>query len=669
MNKCFKLGYTLCVSFLFLINIKAYSKQLDTLIFKSDFEKKVFTDYLKSKSVDPIDLLIAINYGDGKVTTKKSFNNFCQELEQAGIQKLSKKKQVNLISKKIRENYTRRYVEDVYFSDLFESGNCNNITSIALYALVFQHFNIDYVIQKTPIHFYIIADSKGSKLEIETVLPTNQKVYDLAFKQNFINYLKDFGKITDFEYSTLPVNVLFEKYYLKADKIDIYQLVSLQYLNWGLKFYNSFIFAEALNYIEKAELLSSDISIKFLKRSILIYMLSDESNSKEYKGVTLSKYLNDNFKNSISLDYSKEYFKNVSNELVINHPRINDYIKYYKDFITALSDSINKTEFEQNYNTFLGYYHYTNLNYQKALYYYGNAYKCNAENVYTKQTLLELLIKNITPQNDLFDPLDKIDSLRLYFVKYPYVKDNEAVQQLFFFFYLQTIKNYLEVGYLKNVIEYIDQLEVFINGLNIYGISNSEIIARIYKEISSYYYREHNYKMAEEYINHGLKKFPNSRLLLQTLEDIKDFEVYAVKNNYDVNNSTKMLDLEAYNILVSKANKNRSAINSNLDKILTNGKWRVESVVVNNKIVSLPSREKLELHFFKDNKAIIKEWKIDKECTWSYDNRKNVLVATDSSESIVLKIMIYEIDEKMIKSVMYFNDSDDKIILFIKSID
>ncbi len=278
MIKTYYLKYILIV-FLFIC-FKANSKQLDTLIFNNDFEKKTFLEYINTNKVDPLSILISINYTNRSELVIVKMNDFYKTLEDNGIRNLSKKKQIKEIYKKVHATFFQKYSEEVAFSDIFSNGNYNCVTGSALYALVLQHFNIEFLIKKTPVHVYLIADPQGDQVAIEaTASIKGLIVYDERFKKNYVDYLKENKLISENEYKTNSIDELFEKNYSKAVTIDLIQLTALQYYNKGIFQFNLPDYKESLKSLEKAELLFSDNSIKFMKNNALVNILSEQNNT------------------------------------------------------------------------------------------------------------------------------------------------------------------------------------------------------------------------------------------------------------------------------------------------------------------------------------------------------------------------------------------------------
>jgi len=654
------LRYKILVPIFLFICLNANSDPVDSTVFNNNYEMKVLLNYISVKKEDPLKLFIAINYNAKSEEIIERLTVFYMNLEKNGIRSLNKKKQIKEIYKKVHSTFFQKYTEEVYFSDIFTNGNYNCVTASALYALVFDHFNIDYSIKKAPEHVYLIADPNGEQIAIETTLPANGLfVYDDRYKKGYVDYLSENKLISENEYKTKSIDELFEQNYNQRASINLYQLAALQYYNFGVVYYNSLNYNDALKCFEKAELLYDDKAITFLKSATLQNILNEQNSKKKYSGKTLAKYLNANKKSSTTIDYADNIFSVVSNELVINHPNVSEYKQYFNDLITSLSDSINKNDFYHTYNELLGYYYYTSSDLQKSLYYFSNAYKFNSENIRTRQAITEIVSKYLIFDNDYEN---RIDSLELYIQKFPFVASNNMVQQFLVYSFSRTITNNFEMGNIGKGKHYLERFEVFIKG-NLFKDASSEHIGGLYKSIYSYYYRIHNYIKAEEYLKRGLELVPNSNELQSTYNYFqsskKELLEWARKNNYSTKDESMSLDNESVSVLNSVAKTNRENVNFVINKYLKKKQWKLESVAVGDKILKFSAKEQVIFSFTTDKDVKIKDEKTLDSGTWSYDKNESMLKIKNSKDLGIMYIMIYEADSVTIKSVV--NNEKDAI--------
>lgn len=646
---------------------KSYSKSVDSLIFSNDFERKIFTKYCSGEKVDPIDILISIDYTSKSELIKVKLTIFFESLEKSGFKQLSKKKQIKDIYKKVHSTFLQKYTEEVVFSDIFINGNYNCVTASSLYALVFDHFNIDFQIKKTPVHVYLIADPKGEQIAIETTLPNKGLVvYDDRLKKGFVEYLKDNKLISENEYRTNTIDALFEKNYTKAATINLTELTSLQYYNNGITLYQAEKYEDAANSFEKARILYSESTIKFMQSNSLVSLLSEQNRTKKYNGITLAKYINENKKSATSLEYTNDYFSNVSRELVINHPNISVYNTYYSEFINNLSDSIDRKEFNQLYSDLLGYYYYTTSEFKKAIKHFGDSYKLNPENIQTKQALQDLILKSIS--SDKLSE-NRVDTLIKYIQVFPFILNNTNIQQMVGYVFVGAFDEILNGSRLANERVYLDKIynSILNSKLN---ETNPDIVSYIYSQMASTYYRYHFYESQEDVLKKGLELVPNSATLASNLRIFQatknELMEWARTNKVSTKPKPYSLDNESLSALKIIGNRNRSTINSNIDKFLKNSKFLLESMVIGNKINKLPTNEQVTFTFEKDGVASIYADKEVIKGTWVYDVKTSTIKLYDNKDKVNTYLEIYEFDGEILKVIMYIEGQSEKLISILK---
>lgn len=665
MNKPICIGYKLLVSFLLLMSIDGYSKPVDTLIFTSDFEKSIFLDYINSKKFDPINFLISPNYSVGSESVRTSLNNLFKSLDDSGIKLLNKKKQVKAIYKKVSNEYLKKYSEESVFSDIFANESYNNISASALYALIFDHYNIEYSIKRTIVHIYLIADPNGEKINIEVSNPTSGlAVFDDKMKKSFVDYLKNNNLISDYDYKKNTVDRLFEVFYNKASTINLVQLTALQYYNWGVMQFKSFVYSEALRNLEKAEIINPDESTKILKNLSLYNLINEEPSSNKYSGKNLAKFLNENYKNFLSLSFVKEYFKAITIELTVNHPNITAYEKYYTDFKAYLIDSAANSEIDQNYYFYSGCYYYLVLNdTQKSMYYLDISHKINPEHIYTQKAIAELVDKIITPKNENYDTETMVDSLKQFLTKYTFLKRDQKFVYELIDLYKYTVFSYIEIGQFKKANQLLDELDLFIKSLSL-NDNVDNFICVIYSQVSGYFSSLKLFDLSINYLKSGLEKYPNSNVLSTALN-----EIYEVSPKYK--NSKKGclgLDPESYSVLRIMADNRRNTINLNVDKFLNKFCWKMELYTFENQIRTFPIKEQVTLKFDASNDVKIKTAKGSINGRFVYNKKNNTLEVKNNKDSLMLRLLVCDIDSTMLKTVRYSVENDIKILTMFKKV-
>ena len=669
MKNTYLITFTSITIFSLFFCSKTLSKQVDTLIFNSTYEKITFLNFVNNPRVEPINLLLSINNANKPESIIESLNDFLKSLEKSGIRNFTEKKKIKEISKKVNSTFLKKYTSTVLFSDIFTNGNYNCITASALYALVFDYFNVNYSIKKKPQDVYLIADPNGEQVVIESDNPSkNFTVNDEQYKKSYVDYLRERRLISEDEYKSYTISDLFDKTYNQTISISLYQLAAIQYYNSGVLSAMSSDFQESLKYLEKAELLSHDYSIGFLKNNVLINILSYQNNTKKYSGTTLAKYVNTNPNVSSSLDYATNYFKVVTNELVISHPIINSYTKFYSEFLSTISDSVNKNDFSQNYYDALGFYYYTSANYPKSLFYFANSYKLNNENIAVKQAILELIGKSY---NNPANMEDAIDSVELHVQKFPFLLENANFQQMLIASYMSTLIVYFEKGNFTKGRQILSRFEKCVRD-NKLTDSYPDKVSNIYWQLSSYFYRTHYYENQEEILRRGLEILPNSKELQASLKSFESSKAelmeYARKNHYPTKDKPYSMDSESIKVIKEVASKNRNNINLNVEKFLKGRKWRLESIAIGDRIIQLEKKEQVIFTFENENIVTIKDNSGESTGIWSYNKNESTIKFYDNKDKETTNVLIYDLDDTTLKAIMYNDNDPKKIISILKSI-
>ena len=195
------------VSSLFLTYSNSFSQ------YSSKFEDGVFNQFRKD-SANTYDLLNAVNYKEELYAKgKRQINAHINSLKSQNLHLKPLKKQIQTIYKSSHSKFFSKYEAEAYFNEIFENGNYNCVTASALYALIFDAFNINYAIKETPTHVYLIADTSNLQTLIESTLPGSGVVtYNEKFKKDYIEYLNANKIISDKEYKNSTTEELFRTY-------------------------------------------------------------------------------------------------------------------------------------------------------------------------------------------------------------------------------------------------------------------------------------------------------------------------------------------------------------------------------------------------------------------------------------------------------------------------
>lgn len=184
------------------------------------------------------------------ITTKASPKNFSSFLEQIDKKKHAFKHEkdlVRFIFYRTHQKFLKNFQAESSFGELLTVGNYNCLTGTALYALLFEHFNIDYTITETNHHIFIIVKVDGTEILIETTDPVEGFVDDPE---------KIKVRLNDYKNNTLPNanrdGVRYEFSFNLWEAVTLEELTGLLYFNSAVKAYNQQNWIEASALLVKA---------------------------------------------------------------------------------------------------------------------------------------------------------------------------------------------------------------------------------------------------------------------------------------------------------------------------------------------------------------------------------------------------------------------------------
>ncbi len=496
--------------FVFLVN--GYCQ--DSTQFKSNYEEQIFTKLADSISVDPLEIMIALDYQEGNdVDIPKQIKELYNSLNPEKLRTKSKKKQIKTIYSEIHDAKLNKYVIDADFNSLFTRGEYNCVSATALYALILDEFKIDYEIRETPTHVYLIADPKDEKILIETTLPTQGTItFDYKTQKEYVIYLKSNKLISEEEYENNPIEKLFDQYYDQNKVINSTQLAALLYYNKGVENYNEEKYFEGAYYIDKAfQVYPSSSTIQFMYNYALLNVLIKIESNKEFNPKYLAKFLNVNEAGSQFEALGLAHFNFVGNELMVVHPEIEAYKNYYEQFKTAIDTAKNISDFEFNYRSRLAYTYEVQRQYPEALQQLKISHEVNPENLEIKESIYNVAIKHMADDKN---HKENIDSLEKYMELFEVLENNPTIQEYYNYCQVKVIIECINYGNINNCLDQLSSYEGKLKS-NPTIKYNADHLAEMYLSLADYYYNQRNYGKVNSTINRGLAFEPTSLRLLE----------------------------------------------------------------------------------------------------------------------------------------------------------
>ncbi|NBW38731.1 MAG: hypothetical protein EBR30_27665 [Cytophagia bacterium] len=185
---------------------------------------------------DPVkaDPLLGFLYTDIAVKADpRNFSSFLQQLDKKKHSFKQEKELVRYIFYKTHQKFLKNFQTESSFGELLASGKYNCLTGTALYALLFEHFDLDYSIIETNHHIFIIVKADGAEILIETTDP----IEGFVDKPEKIQ-----ARLNEYRNNNIPntsrEGVRYEFSFNLWEAVTLEELTGLLYFNNAVKAYN-----------------------------------------------------------------------------------------------------------------------------------------------------------------------------------------------------------------------------------------------------------------------------------------------------------------------------------------------------------------------------------------------------------------------------------------------
>jgi hypothetical protein len=205
--------------------------------------------------------------GSHTLTSKKTLNEYVQDLRAVDgsqnsvpdlakfVIKLEEKelrkdnlKFCRLLFQKTRQEFLRQYTQYASFTETLNKGRYNCLTGTALYAILLDHFGIEYSVIETNYHIFLLASTAEGTALFEATDPVNGFVTGQAeidkriqqYKRNTIQQTAGTNK----KYYEYNVNLYQE--------VNLSEIVGLLHYNFSIEAYNQQNFGRAIEHLDEA---------------------------------------------------------------------------------------------------------------------------------------------------------------------------------------------------------------------------------------------------------------------------------------------------------------------------------------------------------------------------------------------------------------------------------
>lgn len=480
------------------------------LKYNSAFERQAFADYI-AKKPDYFALFLAV---DESVTSEMYVNwkaSFDKTLATLDVQYATKKKndkRARFLYDKVHSSFLTKYEEINMFSQIFQNGVYNCVSATALYSLVFERFSIPYSIQERPTHVYLVAYPNEDRVQIETTTPVGgYRIFDQAFKQQFVKKLTEYKLISSSEYQTQSVDDLFDKYFFNNEVVNIGQLAGIQYYNSALSYADKGEKEKALEQFEKYYFLYPSEKARFLIFSLtaeIFNSLTYDNDKKAQYLVRLCKFTRE----GITPDAITSEFYRIT-QLVFM--QTGDRVKYEKIYSLLMDNITNKdvrSQLTYIYNYENGRILYNQNRYNDATPYFEKALAAKPNSV----DMSNLFIGNLTLiRKTSKDKKAFVVQLQQYAEKYPGLQEDNNFFELMGSVMLEIFGTSYEKGNIPDGEKYRLMFEDLIaKNPNAATDAVSYEIGRAYSAACVYYFKRNNRAKAKTFVDKGLTYDPDS---------------------------------------------------------------------------------------------------------------------------------------------------------------
>ncbi len=491
----------------------------DSSVFTSAYEKEVFEQWSRAEKVADIRFFLALDYKTSYADIEDRLQTDFEELKTLVAKQSKVNKKIQRIYTWVHKKYFSRYNEKAFFADIFNGGDYNCVTATALYALAFEACGLPYTIKATQNHVYLVADPGTTSFVIETTTPIQGvTAYDQDFKSRYVKHLRDSKLIGQEEFQQQSTDALFAKYYLTHTDIPLRELAGLHYYNQSVFAVQNEQLALALPSIEKAILLTQQPAVGFLQAAIILDLLGEEEQKKNYNGRLLARLMQLNLKNEEGFEMAINHFQAVSERLIIEKNDLPTYENYAKNVLDGLADSAQIENIRMHYYAYTGVHYAENQSYAEGLSRFQQALLRGPDNLRLRSNTTSVVQRHWL---QLYPFTKRVDSIDVHLASLPHLVREPQVREMVLASYARVIVPPFEEGRPQEGMKYFKRLEVLLRKYPELG-DNGDLIGGIYGQVSAHYVRAGQYGKAKETLNQGLALSPGAEELRNRLRTIRE---------------------------------------------------------------------------------------------------------------------------------------------------
>lgn len=529
--------FSFLLIYLFLASTFLFSQTTlitDELYFHSELEQQAFQ--LTSHDLEEhIIQLLAVNEGmnaDDVERVKSKLEQHFKVLEAKGVRNKKIKKATQIIFDITHGAFLQKYEFYAEFHQIFENGVYDCVTASALYALIFDHFDIPYEIREVPSHVYVIAYPETENIIVETTDPING-VFSID-KEKYIEELIGMKIISQQEAKAKSVNELYKIYVEEDNKaINMKQLVGDLYYNASILAAQDDNHYRTYAYLKKAQaiydkkmarlsemntllLLAQKSNIEDLQSMKPLFMLLDFEEYTELVGIDLYNFNSKAAQLYLVDDYQPQKYERFYHYLM----RSFDTEKYKE-----IADKARLVYYSQKAHSWR-----LQSKFEQAMVFADSAYQIAPNNLTIRAQLTQIIMANFSYLVIQEESTEKegrtfIEKMETITDKYPFLKDNLKIVEIqFFSMYMSLDELKIErqrdkmAVLLEAIVKKFDDLPVSSRSIRI-----SELVENSYYRLIQEYILVDDFDNAQAWLDKGFQRFPDSEELLMLQKKQKQY--------------------------------------------------------------------------------------------------------------------------------------------------
>ncbi len=487
-------------------------KAVHEMDFHSPFEETVLKAPLPKTPQDQVRLLLAASPNNSEHDYRYievELRQIYRELEREKVNRKSTKNAVEIINKYLRKKYFRNYNEYAGFEQLFSHNLYNTATATAMYALIFEHFELPYYIQMEPQRLFPVVDPGKATIVLNTDSPSQlKKKRKSRFARDYVQLLRELRLLNGQE--TVSEESLFYQYYAPEEtQISLNQLGGILYYQQALQQYDKKQYGKALQLVDKAHALFPLPRHESFRYTCLFQLAKSRD------------ILQTGDASGIFQLYEQYPIPAVRKEVVNSFYRFTDYqlvekrepeklAAIYQSYRQHLRKETNMLEqIREIYFTQLARYYARQNETIKVLECMDSIKHDYPRDKKIQDALAGLLVESLSNQRDFEKGLRELEE---YKKQYPFLRNHPFLQDRDLFYRAERIRQSFDQDEMDQGLRYLDDFE---QALAVSGhLPRVELwVTTAYTAASNYFFRAEDYPNARLMIQRGLNLQPNDAYL------------------------------------------------------------------------------------------------------------------------------------------------------------